>query len=166
MMKFYKTVLGTSHQHRAYDHLATVKALPGIHWLAALVFATALGVSGAALVKLKHVMTDYRVVAGTQTVNYKLNQTPLTDKEYRSILSWFQRLHPEVMFDVPKEGGLKLYVNSGEGHADWLYALAAVQSRDKDIVWDALELCVGRCGGPAASAIIKGFRQKLQRTDS
>lgn len=136
-------------------------ALPGMHWLVSLLLVVALSVSGFTLFKLKMVISEGRTVSTVSPVSYKLNRDALTANEYQATLEWFRRLHPDVKFDLPKEGGVRVYITDGAAHPDWVQALASLQSRDQDVVWEADELCVGRCGGSAAQAFVKGYRQKI-----
>lgn len=152
---------------RQYSTLQTqwLQALPGVPWLVAVIFCAALAVSGLALHKLKQVVAVSRAAAVVEKpVSYQLQKQPLTAAEYQATLAWFHRLHPEVRFEVAKDGSaLELAVVDGKHHADWLYALAALQSRDQDVLWEPLEFCVARCRDLAAVAKIKGFRQKLEQ---
>lgn len=139
---------------------AVWRAVPGLPWLVAVLFVAALVVSGLAIHKARAVVAVSKTVVTEQAVNYKLKKIPLTANEYKAILEWFQRLHPEVQFDVQKDG-LRVLVADGARHTDWIYALGALQSRDPDIVWNADDFCVGRCGSAVAYAVVKGYRQQI-----
>lgn len=143
--------------------LNMVKALPRVPWLAAVLLVAALVVAGLAMHKLKTVVSAARTVVASKPVTYGLQRTPLALAEYEAILGWFQRLHPDVRFDVAKEGALTVFIKDGANHGDWLYALALLQSRDQDVVWESTSFCVGRCAGAVASAVLKGYRQKIQQ---
>ncbi len=145
---------------------ALAGALPAVPWLATLLLALALGLSGMALHKLKQVAANTRAVMVEKPLIYELVKEPLTEAEQTATLAWFQRLHPEVRFEVSKDGGLQVSILDGAHHADWLYALSALQSRDHDVIWDPVEFCVGRCpSNTAAMAVVKSYRQKMTKRD-
>lgn len=160
-LSFFKKMFGRRGDSASSRDLA--RALPGLPWLAAVLLAASLAVAGLAGHKLKAVVAEARTVTAAKPVSYKLVREPLTANEYQAILSWFQRLHPDVMFQVSKAGSLLVGVKDGARHADWLYALASLQSRDQDVVWESTAFCVGRCTGAAALAEVNGYRQKIQR---
>lgn len=141
-------------------------ALPGLPWLALVLLMLALVLTGLALHKMKQVIAEAKtVVMVEKSVSYVLQKEPLTANEYQSILNWFQRLHPDVAFEPTREGvGLIVAVADGNRHADWLYALSALQSRDQDVLWETADFCIGRCpANNAAYAIVKGYRQKINK---
>lgn len=158
---FFKKTFSRRGDSASFRDIA--RALPGLPWLAAVSLAAALAVTGLAGHKLKTVVGEARTVTAAKPVNYKLVREPLSANEYQAILSWFQRLHPDVTFQVVKEGGLLVATKDGAHHTEWLNALASLQSRDRDVVWEAPSFCVGRCTGAAAVAEVKGYRQKIQR---
>lgn len=142
-------------------------ALPGLPWLALALLLLSLALTGLALHKLKQVITETKSVIIEKPVSYALQKAPLTANEYQSIMSWFQRLHPEVSFEPTREGaGLVVSIADGARHSDWLYALSALQSRDQDVLWETADFCIGRCpANNAAYAIAKGFRQKINKQE-
>ncbi|GBG14612.1 regulator [Novimethylophilus kurashikiensis] len=160
--KFDQKKLAATFRQAGETQRNILGALPGVPWMVAVLFTLMLGVSGLAVSKARTVVADlHGVESAKQAVAYKLNKTPLTDAEYRNVLDWYQRLHPEVTFEVVKEGGLQVSIKDGAKHSDWLYALSALQSRDSDVLWEAQSFCVGRCQSASAVAIIKGYRQKM-----
>lgn len=161
-MKFDQKMLTFKLRQAGDAQRNILNALPGVHWLVAALFAVMFGVSAFAMVKTKLVFGEMRTVSSAKpTASYKLNKTPLAPAEYKNVLDWYTRLHPDVQFELPKEGGLQVSVKDGGKHSDWLYALASLQARDADVIWEAESFCVGRCTGGSAVSVVRGYRQKM-----
>lgn len=140
---------------------AVGRVLPMMPWLASTVFFAALIAGAGTLYMTGRVMTHAKQVHVQEAPTYQVKRQPLSPQEYQDQVQWLLRLHPDVKFALPKKGGLQVSIEKGDYHAEWLYALSALQSHGGDIVWDVSELCVGRCEGAAATATVSGYRQKL-----
>ncbi len=137
------------------------RVLPILPWLAAIVFTAALMAGLGTLYMVGKVSSAAKVVHTQEAPSYRVTREPLAASEYQELISWMSKLHPSVQLVMPKKGGLQVTLDNGQHHAEWLYALAALQSNGADVIWDVSEFCVGRCNGPAATATVTGYRQKL-----
>lgn len=138
------------------------EALAHLPWIAAMAFIAALAAMLAVLYMMGQVSAAARTVQTATPVTYRVVQDPLALTEYQDIVAELIPLHPDVRFEVGRAGTLSVALPSGEHHASWLFALSALQSRGADILWDVDEFCVGRCGGPAAYAIVRASRQQMR----
>ena len=136
------------------------RTLAGVPWLTYLLFFMALLVSGLVLYKVQGVSANAHAFATSSTREYVVKKNPLTADAYVQLQAGVQRLHPDVRV-VANPSGLAVSIDSIDKHAEWLFALAAVQSRGEDVIWDVDSLCVGRCTGGIAVATVKGYRQQL-----
>ena len=140
-----------------------LRAIPGLHWLAALLLIAAIGAVGVTAAKVKAVAGLAKTNEGVEAhATIKLDKTALTEAEYASIVEWYSRMHPTISFAIDKRDQALLVSSAKpEHHADWIYALAALQARDTSVLWESDLFCVGRCENGATVAKVKGYRQKV-----
>jgi len=138
-----------------------MRAIPMMPWLAALVLMAALAAAAGTLYMVGQVSSVAREAHTQETPNYRIEREPLAKAEYAELMSWMRNLHPGVEIAQSKTDGLLITTNTGMQHAEWLYALSALQSNGADVIWEASEFCVGRCDGQVAMAAVTGYRQKL-----
>lgn len=137
------------------------RAVPKLPWLAAFVLTLAAAAAMGTLYQIGKVSTAAKQVQAQDVPSYSVSRVPLSEAELQELTSLLAQRHPQVKAEVTKTGELQIYLNDGRYHAEWLYALASLQSHGLDVVWDSSEFCVGRCSGPVASATVKGYKQKL-----
>lgn len=147
----------------AEKQAAIMRAIPGMHWLAALLVVAAIGAVGVTAAKVKAVASLAKTNEGVEAqASIKLDKTPLTEAEYSSIVEWYSRMHPTITFAYDKrDQALMVSAAKPDSHADWIYALTALQSRDNSVLWESDLFCVGRCESGATVARVKGYRQKV-----
>lgn len=137
------------------------RAVPKLPWLAAFVLTLASAAAMGTLYQMGKVSTAAKLVQTQDAPSYTVSRIPLSAAELQELTGWLSQRHPQVMLEVTKSNTLQVHLNDGRYHAEWLYALASLQSHGMDVVWDVSEFCVGRCSGPVASATVKGYKQKL-----
>lgn len=139
-----------------------VYALKNVQLVSVVTLIAALVVGGFAIMKGKAAVQSAHTLTESKGVTYSWSKTQLTQAEYEVLARNIKILHPAVQVTYTPKEGLVFSVQDGAAHADWLYALSALHARDKDIVWEATDFCVGRCqGSVAARAKVLGYRQTI-----
>lgn len=138
-------------------------AVKNIQMVAVTVLLMSLCIGGLALLKANAAIRAAHGAVEERGVTYTWSKNQLSAEEYENIMISVRTLHPSVQVAYTPKDGFVLSLKDGTAHADWLFALGSLHARDKDIVWEASEFCVGRCqGGLAARAKVVGYRQALK----
>ena len=94
----------------------------------------------------------------------RLEKTPVSEGEYRTALTFCKDHIPDVSCAL-SNGKLIISIASADKYTDWIFALSTLQAYGKDMVWDPKYMCVGDCGGTAATAELIAYNQKIQIND-
>lgn len=130
----------------------------------ALLLAAAIGVYGVA-VKAKEVAQVAKEMAVSDGgTSAKLDKQYLAEADYRQQYEIFGRTNPAVKFQLsPDKKGLVVSVGDTQLFPEWLYALYSLQSYSKNVLWEATDICLAKCGdGSAAQAVIKAYSQSIK----
>ncbi|MFN7835431.1 MAG: hypothetical protein ACK5NY_06560 [Burkholderiaceae bacterium] len=147
-----------------------------LHWLALLKSLPAnLGLLSPALLLVavcmvvvathstrKLVSQIYSAASAQQSQSVEVRKIPLRALEYQSYVSSMRRLSPVVRFEQSRGGdAIEVSVDNADSYAEFMYALASLQSFSESVIWEAQEVCVAGCEGAASKAVIKGFKQQF-----
>ena len=91
----------------------------------------------------------------------KLEKTPVAAGEYQSALAFCRDHIPDVKCTLAN-GKVTIAIDSADKYTDWIFALSAMQAYGRDMVWEPNSMCVGNCGGPAATAELTAYNQKIR----
>lgn len=96
-------------------------------------------------------------------VSYDVAKQPLATPSARRIATIMANNHPAVEVVPNKTGdGVVIMVKNAEAYPQWLYALQSLQGYQKNLVWEARDLCIGSCEGNAARADVRGYTQSFE----
>jgi len=91
-----------------------------------------------------------------------LKKIPLGSLDYSMALNYCKDHTPTVKCSVNSGNLYTVTISSPEHYEDFIFALSAIQSLNKFMIWESKSLCVGRCDGGAAVAILQASTQKVE----
>lgn len=89
-----------------------------------------------------------------------IEKRPLEASAYQTVMEITKHLTPNIDMAASNTGdALTISIKSGQHYEEWLLAMNTLSARLPGVLWDAKYLCVGRCKGGVAVAVVTGVQQ-------
>ena len=105
-------------------------------------------------------------ISNTKTASVEtkldLEKKPVAAPEYAPALSFCRQHLTDVKCEL-QSGKMVISIENAQFYEDWVFALNNMQSYTKDLLWETHNLCIGACGGAAATATLQASNQVIAK---
>ncbi len=144
-------------QSKVYLEIARLGGIAPI--LVLLCAAIMIGQAAYAIHDLLAAIEDNRQV--DQLPKFELQRKPVNSSAYELYASTLSRLTSKIQVKATA-AGLEITTLEPQAFPEFLYVITNIQGVQKGIVWEAEEICLGKCAGGGAKAIVKGMVEEIQ----
>lgn len=92
---------------------------------------------------------------------FSVKSAAVPPKLYADYAATLNRLSPVVNVSADKDS-IRINISNAANFSEFMFVLSSVQGVADNVIWKADEICLMRCNGGVATAVIKGVTEQVE----